>query len=535
MTGSLVGTAALVRLAIRLNRVRLAVWLVAVVGIGFGTASAFRDLYPTVESRQALASTLARTPALIALTGPGFNLSSIGGLTAWRLGGFGSVMVALLGIFTVTHHTRLQEENGRLELVGSGRVGRFAPLAAALAVAWGVTLLIGLALGAALASLGEPAAGSLALGLAFTAAGWTFAAIASLTAQLSRSARVANGLAGAVLGAAFLLRAVGDSAGSGSLSFLSWLSPIGWGQQVRPFAGERWELFGLSLALTAVCTAAAFLLQARRDLGESLLASRPGPAVAPDSLRSSLGLAWRIHRGALAGWAAGLAILGIVLGSLAEGVGSLVGDNPQLAEIFRRMGGAQNLIASYFASAMGIVGLLAGAFAVQGALRLRSEEAGGRAEPLLATKVSRSAWVFGHLGVVFLGATALLAAGGISAALAHGVRTGDVSGALADLAPAAPLQLPAVAVIAALTFALFGLMPRASSAAWAFLAASVVLAQLGQILRLPGWLLNLSPFAHIPQIPVEVVTAPPLVALTAVAAGLVVIGLAGFTRRDVPE
>jgi ABC-2 type transport system permease protein len=277
MITSLIGTPALIRLALRLNRIRLTLWLLAVPGIGYGTASAFRDLYPTAGSRIALASTLARAPELIALTGPGFDLSSIGGLTAWRIGGLGSVMVGLLGIFTVTHHTRLQEENGRLELVGSGRVGRGAPLAAALAVALGVTLLVGLALGAALVSLGEPAAGSFALGLAFTSVGWSFAALASVTAQLTQTSRAANGSAGAFLGAAFLLRAVGDSAGSSGLSVLSWLSPIGWGQQVRPFADERWEVFGLSATLVVLGTAAAFALNAHRDLGGSLLAGPIGP------------------------------------------------------------------------------------------------------------------------------------------------------------------------------------------------------------------------------------------------------------------
>ena len=534
MTGLLVGTPALVRLALRLNRVRLAVWLVAVVGIGYGTASAFRDLYPTFDSRRALASTLARTPALIALTGPGFDLSSIGGLTAWRMGGFGAVMVALLGVFTVTHHTRLQEENGRLELIGSGRVGRLAPLAAGLAVSFGITLLVGVALGAALTALGEPAAGSFALGLSFTSAGFSFASVAAVTAQLGQSSRTANGMAGAVLGAAFLFRAVGDSAGSGRLSVMSWLSPIGWAQQVRPFADERWEVFALPFTLTVVCTTVAFAINARRDLGESLLASRPGPLGASESLRSGLALAWRIHRGAVGGWTLGLACLGAVLGSLAEGVGGLVGDNPQLAEIFARLGGEENLLSAFFASAMGVAGLLAGAFGVQGALRLRSEETGGRAEPVLATKVSRAEWVLGHLWVVLLGAAALLAVAGLSAGLTHGMRAGNVAGALTDLAPAALLQLPAVAVTVGFTFVLFALFPRASSSAWAVLAVWVVLAQLGQILQLPAWLLNLSPFTHIPQRPVEAVSATPMVILMAVAASMVALGMAGFARRDVP-
>ncbi len=529
----LVGTPTLIRLALRLDRIRLIAWVTGVVAIGYGTASAFRDLYPTVESRRALASTLAKTPALIALTGPGFNLSSIGGLTAWRIGGFGAVMVALFAIFTVTHHTRLQEESGRLELVGSGRVGRFAPLTAALGLAFGVSLLIGLASGAALTALDEPAAGSFALGLGFTSAGWTFAAVAAITAQLSQSARAANGLAGAVLGAAFLLRAVGDSAGTGSLSFMSWLSPIGWTQQVRPFAGERWEVFGLPVVLAVACVALSFRLQQGRDLGEGLLSSRPGPPVAAGSLSTSLSLAWRIHRGALAGWVVGLACLGAVLGSLAEGVGSLVGDNPQLREIFERLGGRDNLIAAYFASTMGVVGMLGGAYGVEATLRLRSEEINGRAEPVLATRVSRLGWLLGHLLVVVSGTVVLLAVAGVSAALAHGLRTGNPAAALSDLAPAGVLQVPAVAVMVGLTVCLFGLVPRASTAAWAFLAVSVVLAQLGPILQLPAWLQNISPFTHVPQVPIETISPTPLALLTLTAAGLVAAGLAGFARRDI--
>jgi ABC-2 type transport system permease protein len=530
---SLVGTSTLIRLALRLDRIRLIAWAVGIVGIGYGTASAFRDLYPTVESRRALASTLARTPALIALTGPGFNLSSIGGLTAWRIGGFGAVMVALFGVFTVTRHTRAQEESGRLELVGSGRVGRFAPLTAALGVAFGMSLLVGVALGVALTGLGEPAAGSFALGLGFTSAGWAFAAVAAVTSQLSQSARAANGLAGAVLGAAFLFRAVGDSAGTGSLSFMSWLSPIGWAQQMRPFAGERWEVLGLPVMLAVACVALSFRLQHGRDLGEGLLSSRPGPPVAAASLSTALSLAWRIHRGALAGWVIGLACLGAVLGSLAEGVGSLVGDNPQLIEIFERLGGRDNLIAAYFASTMGVVGLLGGAYGVEATLRLRSEEVDGRAEPLLATQVSRWGWLIGHLVVVVSGTVVLLAVAGVSAALAHGLRTGDPAAALSDLAPAGVLQLPAVAAMVGLTVCLFGLLPRASTAAWGFLAVSVVLAQLGPILQLPAWLQNISPFTHIPQVPVETLSPTPLALLTLTAAGLVAAGMAGFAHRDI--
>jgi putative exporter of polyketide antibiotics len=55
--------------------------------------------------------------------------------------------------------------------------------------------------------------------------------------QLVENAGAANSIAVAAL--AYLARAAGD-AGQGDLWWLSWASPIGWAQQIRPFAGERW-------------------------------------------------------------------------------------------------------------------------------------------------------------------------------------------------------------------------------------------------------------------------------------------------------
>ena len=97
------------------------------------------------------------------------------------------------------------------------------------------------------------------------------------------------------------------------------------------------------------------------------------------------------------------------------------------------------------------------------------------------------------------------------------------------------VQLPAVWLPAALTVAVFGVLPRlAAVVGWVALAFCVLLGQVGVLLRLSGWLLDLSPFAHIPHVPGGTVDAAPLLLLTAGAAVLVALGLVGFRRRDVP-
>jgi ABC-2 type transport system permease protein len=94
-------------------------------------------------------------------------------------------------------------------------------------------------------------------------------------------------------------------------------------------------------------------------------------------------------------------------------------------------------------------------------------------------------------------------------------------------------QAPAVWLLVGLAAALFGVLPRAAPLVWAVLAASVVIALLGEPLRLPGWVRDLSPFTHVPQLPEQTMSWPPLVALTACGAVLAAVGMWAFTRRDV--
>src|SRR2546429_3392945 len=87
--------------------------------------------------------------------------------------------------------------------------------------------------------LGLPVAGSVAFALVITTCGLAFSAIAALAAQLASGARSARGLALGVLGAAYLLRAVGDASGTGGGSWLTWLSPLGWAALAPPHTTAR--------------------------------------------------------------------------------------------------------------------------------------------------------------------------------------------------------------------------------------------------------------------------------------------------------
>jgi ABC-2 type transport system permease protein len=92
---------------------------------------------------------------------------------------------------------------------------------------------------------------------------------------------------------------------------------------------------------------------------------------------------------------------------------------------------------------------------------------------------------------------------------------------------------PAVWVFVGFTAALIGLVPRASALPWAALAACFVVAMFGQLLDLPTWIQDLSPFQHVPPYPSTDLRVLPLVLLAALAAALTALGLAGLRRRDI--
>jgi ABC-2 type transport system permease protein len=529
-TGNLAGTRPLTGLALRRDRLMIPLWVLAIVALVAVTASSFKDLYPDVASRLLFARSIEANAGLIALTGKPFDLSSIGGMTAWRVAGSGGLLAGIMSLLLVVRHTRAEEESNRIELLGSGVVGRFAPLTAGLLAALAANLALAVLVTLSLVGMGEAATGSIALGLGYATCGMVFAAIAAVSAQLTESSRAANGIASAALGAAYLLRAVGDSAGPG---WLAWLSPIGWAQQVRPFASERWWVLVLSAATAVAVAALGYRLAGARDLGAGVLPARPGPARASRSLRSSFALAWRLQRGSLIGWSIGLAVVGAVVGSLAQSVSSLVASSPQLGDALHSLGGEQDVVDAYLSTTLVFGGFAATAYTVQSVLRLYNEEIGQRAEPLLATPTSRIRWALGHLAISLFGTAVLLTSMGLAAGLAHGIRTGDVGGQLPRVLGAALVQVFAIWVFAGLTMALYGLAPRWAPAGWGAIVIALLISLVGALLKLNHWLMDLSPFTHLPVLPGGPMTWTPLFWLLAVTVILCGVGLAALDRRDV--
>jgi ABC-2 type transport system permease protein len=525
-SSELSGTLGMLRLYLRRDRVVLPLWvlLLSLPLAGVYIAS-IEAIYPTPADRAGLAATIMASPAQRAVYGQVYN-DTLGAVGVWKAGIF-HLLIAVAVILTVIRHTRADEETGRTELLDSTAVGRHAGLTGALLLALGASAATGAIGAAGLLTTDVPAAGSWAFGAALACSGLVFTAVAAVAAQLSPGARFARGAAFGVLAGAFTLRAVGD-AGSGTLS---WLSPLGWSLQVRPYAGDRWWVLLLHLTATAALTWLAYRLAARRDVGAGMLPDRPGPRRAAPTLAGAFGLAWRLDRGSLLLWTTALVLYGVLVGSVVHGIGAEVGSD-SARDIVVRLGGTEALEQAFVAVAFSMLGMVAAAFAVSLVLRLQQEEAAGRAETLLAGALGRDRWLASHLVIALAGSAIAILAAGVVAGTVYGVAVGDVGGPWATVVGSAAVQLPAIWLPAAVAVALFGLAPRFAPAAWAVLIGFVALYLLGTISGLPQWVLDLEPFTHIPLVAAGGFSVVPLVVLVAIDAALISLGALAFRRRD---
>jgi len=526
-----VGTWSMARLALRRSRVMLAAWIATFAAMAAISAAATVGLYPDVASRMVAAEGINRITALVALYGRVYDPTSLGAVSMIKLGGFGAVFVAMLSVVLVVRHTRAEEEQGRVELVGATAVGRLAPLAGIFVVVVGSNLVLALATALGLIATGLPADGSIAFGLAWAGVGVAFGAIAALVAQLTTSSRSATSLSAVILALVYLLRAIGDATDENGPWWLSWLSPIGWGQQFRPFAGNRWWVLLVIIGFSLMTGVAAGIIAWRRDLGTGIIQVRPGPAVGPAHLGSPLALAWRLQRISSAGWAVMFVCFGALLGSLVTNLSGFV-NNPATRDLFALLGGNKAIEQQFLAVELAFAAIIASAYGISTVVHLRTEEGELRAEPVLATAVSRLRWSAGHLLMAFGGTALMIVLFGLGSGLTYGAQVGDLSQA-ATMVGAAVLHVPAAWVLVGITVLAFGLTPRLIALGWAALALFVFLGEVGPLLKLNGWIMGLSPFWHSPKLPGDDFTVVPVLGLTTAAAVLLVVGLAGLSHRDI--
>lgn len=521
------GARTLLRLYLRQDRIMLPAWILGGVLLYYSQAVSTDSLYATQADLDKAAESIGGNAAFIAMLGPDRALDTLGGQVAWQSVTFGIIVAGLMSMFIVGRHTRAEEESGRDELIRSTVVDRSAPMIAATIVAIGANVLMGLLTTLSLLTVGLEVAGCISLGASLTLGGIVFAGIALLAAQLTEGTRAMYGITGAVIAVSYVLRAVGD-VGNGALSLLS---PIGWAQAMRAFDGEEWWPIALFVIGAGVPMVAAIRIFLRRDVGSGVWAARPGPARAGRGLRTSTGLAWRLQRGSIIGWGLGLLLMGLSYGSIGDDVEDLLGDSEFSQDMFGA-GAGPSLTESFYATAIGMIALLACGLVISSALRPRGEEDAGRVEGLLATALPRSRWLLSHVAMTVLAAVGGVLIGGLGLGLGYAVVTGDGEAISTYFVATIPYVAP-VLLLGAFARLLYGISSRLAPFAWGALGFCFIVLMLGAVLQLPDWLKALSPFQHLALTPAEDARWAPVLVIGALAVAASAAGQLLFRRRDV--
>jgi len=522
----------------RRDRVILPVWILGTAALLAVSAASVVNEYGDVEGRTQILTIALATPTLLALRGIP-NGDSLGSAVHFQSFAFLAVTIGLMNVFLATRHGRADEEKGRRELVLAAPVSRLTPPLATLVLALVANaVVVVLAVGGYL-SAGLPADGAVLSAIALGVTGLLFFGVGSIAGELAATSRAASGIGVTLVLVAYALRAAGDALGTADVAALtldpawpSWLTPIGWGQQTLAFTEDRWWPVAAIGALALVLVAIALAIHARRELDASLLPERAGRADAGPTLRAPLGLAWRLTRTGIAWWAIGAALLGLALGSLVTAVARLdFSDNPALAQILQSIGHTDqsDVARALIPALMTIVGSVAAAAGVQAVLRAREDEAGGRAEPVLAASVSRTRWLLAFTVIGVATVAIVLLATGLAAAIGFAVSGSDEFAwlALGQCLVQAPAALVFVG-IAALAVAVAP--PAAIGLGWGLYGAGVVIGYFGQLLQLPEWLQRVSPFTDVPVLPDG--DGMPALVVTLVAVAAAALALIAFRRRD---
>lgn len=513
----------------RRERVMSPVWIACIAGSALVFAAMYPGLFPDKESMLIMAATM-NTPAMVALMGPVYGMEAITPaiIMAQECLIWFALAVAVMNIFFVNRHTRMDEELGRHEMLRALPFGRLTPAASTLLGAFVLNAAIAVITAAGMVALnigGTTVAGACVYALSLGVQGFLFAALTLLAAQLVSTSRATLGSGFALLGLFYIMRMFGDMSGNA----LSSISPMGLGLKVSAFYENHFAPVLILLAEAAAIGCIALAVCARRDVGEGVLPARKGRKHASRFLQGEFGLAWRLSRGMMLAWAVGMLVMGVTYGSVLGEIDRFVSGNEMFQKILNAAGD-YDITSNYIVLILAVGALLAAVPVISIMHKIRSEEKQGRLEQLFSKSVPREKMMLSYFTLALaesFAAPTLMVVG------LYGAARGTGSVALGALMKDALVYLPALWVMIGLCVLLIGAFPKLMPLVWVVFSFSFIMTYFGRLFDFPDWVHKLSPFGNTPQLPVQEFSITPLIVMTFIAALLVIVGITRYRQRDI--
>jgi ABC-2 type transport system permease protein len=520
---------ALVKRAFRDARTRTIAFAYTFALYAYIQPAGYRHAYPTLKDREAFAHSFAGNDALRLFYGYPYDPTTVSGYSAWRVGGTLAIAAAVFGVLASVRALRTEEDTGRAELVLAGRVGRGTVFSSAMAAIAAGVVILWAAEAAGFIAGGLPVGGSAYLALATASIVPVFVGVGALASQLAPTRRVALELGSAAVALFLLLRVVADT--SAGLQWLRWATPLGWAEELRPFAGPE----PLALLLPALATVALLALAARiaaaRDVGTGVLPAH-------DSADSNLRLlggptaqALRAEWSTLVAWATGIGVFALILGMVSASISS-AGISQSIRDEIAKLGsGSLATPSGYLAFVFIFFIVVVSLFVCAQIAATRREESEQQLETLLALPVSRRRWLGGRLALACAGAVVLSLVAGVLAWA--GATSQGVDVPLAKMLEAGANCLPVALLFGGIAALAYALVPRASTGiAYGLVVLAFLWQLVGSLVGVPKWLVEVTPFAHVGLVPTQPFRGGAAAVMLAIALAAGAAALWAFTRRD---
>ncbi|MEU8244161.1 hypothetical protein AB0C07_38405 [Actinoplanes missouriensis] len=506
-------------LSLRTGVAQVLGWPALVTALVIASAATINDTFAGQAARDGYAGAYRLSSGSAALQGRGYDLNTLGGILVNEMGYLTLIMMPLIGVHLAIRFTRSVEDTGRLDLLTSYPVHRLAPASAGVSVAVLTAVLTAVSTAVGLTVLGYPLGGAWRYAGGLAVFMIVYIGFGAVIAQCCRTARTAYLLAAGFWLVSYLARAAVDARHGG----VAYANPQSWLAEIRPFAADppSWPWIASGVLTVALFTVAA-ATAVRRDQGAGVIAPRPGPATAPDWIRSPLTLFLRLTAGLGAGWAGGSALFAFAFGYLTRQMNDLSAAT---------QAGRDATVDATVTTFVQLNALLAAAAGVSIARWLAAEETSGRVGQGLSAPVSRQRWWTSTVLLVTMWSLLVLLVTGLGtgAGLAAGLGEADHfrTGLTATLSYTA-----AVLLLAGVALAAHAWSPRAVAVAWLPVGWGIVVCLRADLLEFPGWLRRLSPVDGIGAVPREAWHGTAAMSMVAVAAVLVVLSAVRYRRRD---
>ncbi|MHD0396675.1 ABC transporter permease [Staphylococcus simulans] len=505
-------------------------WLVGIVVLTLIIPQSFAKLYP---DKQALAPLfeMIQNPAMQAMLGK-FHLGqmTIATMFGYEMLMFTVILVGIMNILFVSKDIRGDEEEGRLALLTALPVGRHTLMLGTMIRQLFINVVLGIAISIGLLYTGIDGftvEGAWLYGALLATSGFMMAMLTLCVAQFTTTQSQTTGVSISVLLIMYFMRAMGDV----SASWLALSVPLGWVTRSDVYSQNHWWPVIALLGSALIFMIASLILNHQRDMASGLLPNFRGQRRVSHVLKSPFGLQLRLQRTGMMVWGIGMLMLGLSYGSVFGDMEHFFKDNPLLQRMLTGKG--DHYVEQFVPILMAIMGMVSTIPVLMALFKVQKEIRLQHTEIVLARPVHLLRYLMSFIWIGLINSVLMVSFAAIGMYIGA-VSSMDKPLAFHQLLAAGLVYTPAILVFLGLAVCVIGWLKQGSLLVYVYLAYSFIVIYLGQLLNVKPWLKQITPFGHVPRLPIADMDWQATSIMLIIAFVLFIAGMMGFKSKDIP-